>query len=213
MLDITASTMSGHRLRKRFRYPADSDSASDPELDEQDQEELITTLRTHDSSSTNFYRCAFLPLPLLSALVYLPVIFNPKSPRHVLLSFLSLTALAGTAYVLYCIPLPHEIDPKGKRPMYAAADARGPVDKYLAVLVAMLSAIVALAAVVAWKKGFVDEAWRGVLPGGAYTLQEYIESSLAKLIPTSSDILDRHVCAQSDGSSRCRGFGTTEIQL
>lgn len=211
--------MSTSRLRKTFRYPADSDSDSDPELDEQDQEHLISTLQSHDSSSTAFYRRAFLPLPLLAALVYLPLIFNRNSPRrHILLSFLSLTALAGTAYVLYCVPLAHERDRKnGKRPMYAAADARGPVDRYLAALVAALSAVVALAAVVAWRKGFVDEAWRGVLPGGACLLAELtteVDDAVVELITFSSSyILDRHVCPRSDGSSGCRGAGTAEVQL
>ncbi|GAB7348117.1 hypothetical protein MBLNU459_g6136t1 [Dothideomycetes sp. NU459] len=174
--------MSASRLRKSFRYPADDGgSDSDPELDEQSQEELITTLQARDASTNDFYRRAFLPLPLLSALVYLPVIFGPKSPRHVLLSFLSLSALGGAAYILYYVPLPHEIDPKGKRPMYAAADARGPVDKYLASLVALLSAVVALAAVVAWRKGFVDEAWRGVLPGAIFLIVMFARSQMAPL--------------------------------
>lgn len=155
--------MATTRLRKTFHYPTEDDSDPD-ELDEQDQESLIADIQARDSNSNDFYRRAFLPLPLLSLLLYVPSIFAPTSSRAVLVALLSLTSLAGTAYIIYYLPLPKE-DVKGKRPVYKG-DARGPVERYIVVLNAALAAFLALVAVLSWRRALVDDFWRGILPGG-----------------------------------------------
>lgn len=168
------------RLRKTFKYPSEEDLAnsSDPEeLDEQEQESLIAELAQRDQSNTLFYRRAFVALPLAAALlIYLPVFFAATALRHVLLALLSLTALAGSVYILLCVPsAPQAVD--GARLSAAMIDARGPLDKALPWLNAGLSAVLALSGLLAWKRDLTDEAWRAFLPGGVSFLLQYTIST------------------------------------
>ena len=160
------------RLRKTFRYPvedADSDDSDREELDEQEQETIIEDLAKRDLDNTIFYRRAFVALPATAALIYLPVLFAPEAFRHVLLALLSLTALAGTVYILLCVPsAPAAVD--STRLSAAMIDGRGPLDIALPWLTAALSAVLALTGVLAWRRDLVDEAWRAFLPGGMYLL-------------------------------------------
>lgn len=160
--------MATTRLRKTFHYPTDSDSDSPDELDEQSQETLITTLTASDERTTSFYRHAFLPLPLLSVLLYIPSIILPSSFRAFLVAVLSVSCLGLTSWILYYLPLPKEKDTKGKRALYLG-DPRGPVERYIIPLVGALSAVLALVAVGAWRRGLLDQFWKGVLPGGMFT--------------------------------------------
>ncbi|KAF2745712.1 hypothetical protein M011DRAFT_446990 [Sporormia fimetaria CBS 119925] len=97
--------MATTRLRRTFRYPADSDDedAVEEGMDERDQEELITSLSSHDTSSTKLYTQLLLLLPLLPALLYLPRLF---AFRTILPSLAAIASLLASAYTLYFLPLP-----------------------------------------------------------------------------------------------------------
>lgn len=138
-----------------------------------EQETLISTLRTRDQSTNTLYKTAFLALPLLSTLVYLPLIFTSStsastSSHPFLLSLLSITSLLSTAYTLHFIPLTTP-DTKGKTPLYRL-EPGSPVTTYLPYLNGGLSALLTLIALLAWRRERVEEAWRGVLPGVVFAV-------------------------------------------
>lgn len=202
------------RLRKTFHYPtedaADSDSDRE-ELDEQEQETLIQDLTQRDLDNTIFYRRAFTALPAAAALIYLPVLFSAETFRQVLLALLSLSSLAGTVYILlYVHSAPAAVDSGSLSA--AMIDSRGPLDVALPWLNAALTAVLALSGVLAWNRDLMDQAWRAFLP--------------ASLTPSSTPLLDiivdilisshlpRHnVRSLSACSTRCRKFGTSQVQL
>lgn len=166
------------RLRKTFQYPsedADNDNSDREELDEEEQETLIEHLAKRDLDNTIFYRRAFTALPAVAALVYLPILFSAESFRHVLLALLSWTVLGATVYILLCVPsAPVAVD--SSRLSAAMIDGRGPLDIALPWLNAVLTAVLALSGVLAWKKDLGDEAWRAFLPGGPSHIRIYIPS-------------------------------------
>ncbi|KAG9823310.1 hypothetical protein KCU94_g16121, partial [Aureobasidium melanogenum] len=184
------------RLRKTFHYPtedADSDNSDREELDEQEQETIIDDLAKRDLDNTIFYRRAFTALPAVAALIYLPVLFSAEAFRHVLLALLSLTALGATVYILLCVPsAPVAVDSSSLSA--AMIDSRGPLDIALPWLNAVLTAVLALSGVLAWKRDLVDEAWRAFLPGGMFCL-------------SCEPLLSHHLlilsCLQPSSSSPC----------
>ncbi|THY17528.1 hypothetical protein D6D02_03147 [Aureobasidium pullulans] len=188
---VTNHTTMATRLRKTFHYPvedADSDDSDREELDEQEQETIIEDLAKRDLDNTIFYRRAFVALPATAALIYLPVLFAPEAFRHVLLALLSLTALAGTVYILLCVPsAPAAVD--STRLSAAMIDGRGPLDIALPWLNAALSAVLALTGVLAWRRDLVDEAWRAFLPGAVFLVTMYARSQLVPLDVASLDRL------------------------
>ncbi|KAF2872480.1 hypothetical protein BDV95DRAFT_492341 [Massariosphaeria phaeospora] len=97
--------MASTRLRRTFHYPTDSedDDAVEEGMDEQDQEELISKLSTHDTSSTRLYMRILLVLPLAPILLYLPRLVNPST---FLPSLVAISTFLATAYTLYFLPLP-----------------------------------------------------------------------------------------------------------
>lgn len=206
--------MATTRLRKTFRYPADSDS--DPDLDEQDQETLISSLTTNDKTTTSFYRRAFVPLPLVSLLLYLPAIFAPSSSRAFFIASLSLTSLVGTAWILYYLPLEgEEDDAQKKKPVLWKGDARGPVERYIVALNGALSGLLALVAVSAWRRGLVNDFWTGVLPGGALVTEEgaHLVKQLLTVMIRYSHLPRCHLRSLSNGPGRHCSLGTSKIQL
>ncbi|ERF70602.1 hypothetical protein EPUS_02468 [Endocarpon pusillum Z07020] len=83
-------TSTGARLRQTFKYPTDSESsdASREELDEEEQENLISTLHNQNAQQNALYTLVFTILPLF---LILPFIFTFRfSP---LLSILGVTSL------------------------------------------------------------------------------------------------------------------------
>ncbi|KAG9671334.1 hypothetical protein KCU99_g5761, partial [Aureobasidium melanogenum] len=171
------------RLRKTFQYPsedADNDNSDREELDEEEQETLIEHLAKRDLDNTIFYRRAFTALPAVAALVYLPILFSAESFRHVLLALLSWTVLGATVYILLCVPsAPVAVD--SSRLSAAMIDGRGPLDIALPWLNAVLTAVLALSGVLAWKKDLGDEAWRAFLPGAIFLVTMYARSQLVPL--------------------------------
>jgi hypothetical protein len=100
----TAST----RLRTTFKYPTDdsSSTSSHDALDEQSQDELLTSLRAADTSSNNLYTIIFTTLPLLTIPLFIYLLFLHSALRSLpLLALLSLTSLLATAYTMRFIPL------------------------------------------------------------------------------------------------------------
>src|ERR1700753_3265385 len=93
--------MSGARLRRTFKYPSGSDDDSLPEaIDEQEQEQLITSLQERDSSNTFLYKNTFLAIPLISIVPYF--LFGPGF----IVSALCISSLLTSAFILERIPLP-----------------------------------------------------------------------------------------------------------
>jgi len=187
--------MASARLRKTFHYPADSASDDEPEdLDETEQEATIASLRTHDTSNTQFYRRAFLPLPLLATLLYLPSLFFAVPRRQVLLAFLSVSSLLSTAWTLHYFP-PRMRQRRSAamglraRSMYRLQyQAEGPIEEYLPWLNGGLCGVLAFIAVLEWRKGRVDAAWRSAVPGIIFVI---VMSARRQMRPLDVDGLER----------------------
>ncbi|KAF2479870.1 hypothetical protein BDY17DRAFT_27773 [Neohortaea acidophila] len=159
--------MTTTRLRKAIHYPS-SDSDEGDHIDEEHQERLITTLQTEDARKTHLYRTLFLAIPLLSLLYATYHLLSPStSARNKLLSLLSVSSLACTAYHLHFMPSAPP-DRKGKKAVYKVEMERGPVERYLVLLNAVLAGVLGLAAWVSWRRGWVEDAWREALPGSEY---------------------------------------------
>ncbi|EME44776.1 hypothetical protein DOTSEDRAFT_88811 [Dothistroma septosporum NZE10] len=167
-----------YRLRKAFRYPSENDSDDDPELDEEHQEKLIEQLQTHDASQNALYRKTFLAIPVLAALFFLTTLIIATSARQRLIALLSVSSLASTAYILHFQPI-EAPDKKGKRPVYQVEAGKGPVEKYLVWLNAGLAGLLLIAAVVSWRRGMGEEAWRQALPGVVFGLTMFVRQQLA----------------------------------
>ncbi|KAJ5353628.1 hypothetical protein N7541_006192 [Penicillium brevicompactum] len=101
------------RLRKVFRYPEELDERE--ELDEEEQERVIEQLQSQNDARNAQYSMVFTALPLMAALVFVPSVLSPLSQLERLYSFLALTSLVTTAYIMRCSPL--QPDLKGKKPM------------------------------------------------------------------------------------------------
>ncbi|KAF2998162.1 hypothetical protein E8E13_002886 [Curvularia kusanoi] len=97
--------MAATRLRKTFHYPDSSDDEDTVEagMDAQDRETLITTLQTHDTTSTRLYTQLLLALPACIAILTLPGLL---SIRTLVPSLFVLASLVTSAYTLYYLPLP-----------------------------------------------------------------------------------------------------------
>ncbi|ORY03943.1 hypothetical protein BCR34DRAFT_492009 [Clohesyomyces aquaticus] len=95
--------MATTRLRRTFRYPTDDSDEPIEGLDEQDQDALIASLSTHDTTTTSLYTHILLSLPIFPALFYLSRLTSPSTLPG---SFFSIASLLATAYTLYFLPLP-----------------------------------------------------------------------------------------------------------
>lgn len=118
------------RLRKAFRYPEELDERE--ELDEEEQERVIEQLQNQNdtrnaqytvyisspiqsSCTAKFSQIFFTFIPLLAAVSFVPSVVSAFSLTERLFSFLSLSSLVTTAYIMKYSPL--QPDRKGKRPM------------------------------------------------------------------------------------------------
>lgn len=152
------------RLRRTFHYPSESDS-DESHLDEEHQEELISTLQFEDANKNNFYRRAFLLLPALSALVFLYNLVLAGTARDRLMATLSLTSLTCTAYIIHFLPV-ESPEGKGKRAVYRVDLEKGPVERFMVPLNAAIAGLLLLAAIMSWRMGLSEEASRRAVPGG-----------------------------------------------
>lgn len=88
------------RLRKTFKYPTDDDHTALDDLDEQQQEDLITSLRATSSKSDFQYKLIFTLLPVVAIL---PFLFTLTAARFVS-SLLCIANLVCSAYTMYLVP-------------------------------------------------------------------------------------------------------------
>lgn len=160
--------MATTRLRRTFHYPSDSDDP--PDLDEEHQEELLSTLKAQDDATNALYRHLFLALPCLTSVVYAPSLFTSNSASAVFVAVLSIAVPALAAYVLYFHPI---LKPgrHGLRSLYAFSGEGGsvkPTERHLIVLGGSLACMLALVAGERWLEGRVEEAAWTSLPAGEF---------------------------------------------
>lgn len=116
---------------------------------------------------------AFLVLPLLSIILYLPSLKAATLLTHAL----AITSLVCSAYATYLLPS-RASDIKTKRPPTLATLGRasrvgeeeGPLKRYLNHLNAGICVVLALQAVRAKSRGQIDEVWLAVLPSLVFLL-------------------------------------------
>jgi hypothetical protein len=151
--------MSGARLRRTFKYPTDSDNDSSPEvIDEQEQDQLISSLQESDSSSTLIYKRVFLIVPLLSILLY--IIFAPG----LILSILCISSLLATAYALEKLPLP-ESHLTWRDLLHIPHEAYdGPVQRFFIPLNGALAGIIAFGGYIGRGRGNTQQLVLSILP-------------------------------------------------
>lgn len=96
--------MATTRLRKTFKYPSE-DEASDSrdDLDEEEQEQLISSLQSQSQSSNALYTIVFTLLPLLiSPLYFYHMALSGTTPARLkLLCLLSLTSLLASSFSMF----------------------------------------------------------------------------------------------------------------
>lgn len=158
--------MATTRLRRTFHYPSDSDDP--PDLDEEHQEELLSTLKAQDDATNTLYRHLFLALPCLTSVVYTPNIFTSSSPSAAFIAVLSIAVPALAAYVLYFHPI---LKPgrHGLSSLYVSSGEGGivkPPERYLIVLGGSLAGMLAIVAGERWLERRVEEAAWTSLPAG-----------------------------------------------
>lgn len=154
--------MATQRLRRAFRYPSE-DEISPDEMDEEQQEQLITDLQTQDVARTSFYRIAFLANPLLAALFFATDFITSSSALQRLKAFISLSSLLVTAYVIHFMPL-GAVDTKGKKPVYLADAAKSPIERYLPLLNGVLVGVLLVGALSSLRTGDTPESLRQAAP-------------------------------------------------
>ncbi|KAH9818171.1 hypothetical protein Tdes44962_MAKER05365 [Teratosphaeria destructans] len=173
--------MASSRLRKAFKYPSDDSDDGPDELDEEHQEELISQIQAEDARKNTLYRKLFLAIPLAGALILLSIFLTiPNTPQQRLILLLSISSLSATAYILHFMPL-QSPDWKGKKAVYKIEAEKGPVERYLVALNAVLAGLLLLAAGVSWWVGRGLEAWREAVPGVIFGLTMLVRRLLAPL--------------------------------
>ncbi|KAK0626070.1 hypothetical protein B0T14DRAFT_509092 [Immersiella caudata] len=91
------------RLRRTFTYDPDSDDDSTPSvMDEQEQESFIQRMVTHNQRRNAQFRQLLLAMPCIASIPYTIGLFTPQT---FFVSFLALSSLLSTAYLLYYLPL------------------------------------------------------------------------------------------------------------
>lgn len=163
--------MATARLRRTFHYPTDSDSDDPPDLDEEHQETLLTTLQSQDEATNTLYRHLFLALPILTSLSYIPTLFTASDATSTFLALLSIAAPALGAYVLYFHPI--QVPGKhGLRSLYfgsGRSEAPGgvkPQARHLIVFGASLAGMLLLQTAAKWLEGEGEGHVWAALPAG-----------------------------------------------
>ncbi|GAB7330194.1 hypothetical protein MBLNU13_g01858t1 [Cladosporium sp. NU13] len=174
--------MATTRLRRTFAYPTDSDNDDPPDLDEEHQEQLLTTLQSQDEATSTIYRHLFLALPVLTSLAYMPALAWASGATETFVALLSVSVPALAACILYFYPI--EVPGNhGLRSLYGGS-GRGetlggvkPGVRYLIVLGASLAVMVLLQSGVLWRA--VDSEVRAVVPAVVYFLTLFVRQQLA----------------------------------
>lgn len=170
--------MTTSRLRKTFHYPSSSDSNdSADELDEEHQERLISSFQAEDAQKSEIYRNAFLAVPALAILFFLYTSFSSLRPWQ---AILSISSLGASAYILKFLPVQSPAR-KGKMAVYRVEASRGPVERYMIPLNSLLAGILLVAAVVSWRKGAAQDAYREAFPAVVLLITLFVRQQLAPL--------------------------------
>lgn len=100
--------MDATRLRKTFKYPSDDEGSIDShdEMDEEEQEHLLSSLKAKEASENEQYTLIFSILPLTVTPPFIYYLFAGSRLRSMpLLCLLAITSLAASAYTMKFIPL------------------------------------------------------------------------------------------------------------
>ncbi|RAH74664.1 uncharacterized protein BO66DRAFT_312589 [Aspergillus aculeatinus CBS 121060] len=111
--------MASARLRRAFRYPDDlgDDEYAREELDEEEQECVIQTLKLLNDRRNSEYSIIFAAIPLLSAAIYLlPLLSSSSATIDRCVALVSVLSLLATAHIMRYLPHRRH-DSKGKRRM------------------------------------------------------------------------------------------------
>lgn len=160
--------MATTRLRRTFAYPTESDSDDPPDLDEEHQEQLLTTLQSQDEATSNLYRHLFLALPVLTSLAYIPAFAWASGATETVVALLSVIVPALAAWILWTYPVGGEGEGKGGLQGLGSGDGTDGSGKlpvqYLIVFGAGLAGMLVLQSGVLWWA--VDSEVRAVVPAG-----------------------------------------------
>lgn len=169
--------MATTRLRRTFAYPTDNDSDDPPDLDEEHQEQLLTTLQSQDEATSNLYRHLFLALPVLTSLAYVPAFAWASGATETFVALLNVAVPALAAYILYFYPIKVPGN-HGLRSLYGSS-GRGetpggvkPVVRHLIVLGASLAVMLALQSGLLWRAE--GSELRAVVPAGKFFRSVFI---------------------------------------
>lgn len=91
------------RLRRTFKYPSDTDDP--PDLDEEHQEELLSSLKAEDEATNKLYQRLFLALPTVVSIAFVPSLFTSGDVASALVAVSSIIVPAIAAYLLYFHPI------------------------------------------------------------------------------------------------------------
>jgi len=160
--------MATTRLRRTFAYPTDSDFDNDPpDLDEEHQEALLTTLQSQDEATSTLYRNLFLALPVLTSLAYVPAFTWASGAAETFVALLSVSVPALAAWILWGYPVGSEVEERkggsGGGEMAGGGKKLPPV-RWLIGIGASLAGVIVLQSFGAWWAGDADA--RAVVPAG-----------------------------------------------
>ncbi|KAL2430352.1 hypothetical protein ABEF95_003309 [Exophiala dermatitidis] len=102
------SSRAAARLRRTFKYPAEDDGEADlspDEMDEEEQEHLLSKLQASESASNRQYTLILTGLPLIVVLLFLRYLFASTTASMAMLCLLSITSLLASSYIMYFIPI------------------------------------------------------------------------------------------------------------
>ncbi|KAF4548057.1 Hypothetical protein D9617_32g091770 [Elsinoe fawcettii] len=184
------------RLRRTFHYPSDDEDDPnarhpDDELDSDQQEAIISSLRTQNEASIRLYKIIFTTLPVIVAMLFLPSLFAPSKRRDVFTSLLAITCLLSSAYAVWYIPARKPAAPvgvAGRRQRALLAEMNTPVAQYLPLLNGGLAGILALFGLILWRRGDLVGAIWGVVPAAVYMITTVARR---ELVPLDIEALER----------------------
>jgi hypothetical protein len=180
--------MATTRLRRTFAYPTDNDEP--PDLDEEHQEALLTTLQSQDEATSTLYRTLFLALPVLTSLAYIPAFTWASGAAETFVALLSVSVPALAAWILRGYPVGGKGDFGGEMPV---GDVKLPV-RWLIVIGASLAGVLVLQSFGAWWAMNADS--RAVVPAGkSYILLGLFSGrSSTDVVATDSRVFPHVVC-------------------
>ena len=100
--------------------------------------------------SDTSHKRIFLAIPMISTMTYLPAILTSRSAQAKLVSFLNMTSLLATAYILVFISSKKPDRVRAKRSLTHFQDEPGPMNRYLPYLNGGFSFLLALNAII-WR--------------------------------------------------------------